>query len=193
MISRPSRTDAEVLRLHLGRLCESVLDKTDGLGERDLRSPRTPTGTNLLGLLKHLSGCLFAYFGTCFDRPHGRDLGFLDGEPNEDMWATPEESAQSMRQMFRDAAAFADLTLREVPLDRLGHVPWWAEPEASLHTVTVHVIAEVAQHLGQIDILREQIDAVAGYRPRADNLPWPVDDPGWAEYRARLQEVADRF
>ncbi|HET9022383.1 MAG TPA: DUF664 domain-containing protein, partial [Ornithinibacter sp.] len=44
---------------------EAVLWKVEGLPERDLRMPLTPSGTNLLGVVKHLAGVEAEYFGVC--------------------------------------------------------------------------------------------------------------------------------
>ena len=72
----------------------AVLWKLDGLGEYDVRRPLVPTGTNLLGLVKHLAIVEASYFGAVFDRPFPEPLPWWDddAEPNADMWATPEES-----------------------------------------------------------------------------------------------------
>ena len=43
--------------------------KLDGLSEYDIRRPMTPTGTNLLGLVKHCAGVELGYFGFVFGRP----------------------------------------------------------------------------------------------------------------------------
>lgn len=47
---------------------EALVWKLDGLSEYDMRRPLTFHGTNLLGLVKHLSGCEIGYFGWVFDR-----------------------------------------------------------------------------------------------------------------------------
>ncbi len=66
---------AELLRyLQEGR--DAMLWKLEGLGEYDVRRPLVPTGTNLLGLVKHLAGIELGYFGETFGRPWtgaGRD------------------------------------------------------------------------------------------------------------------------
>ncbi len=46
-----------------------MLARVEGLSEYDLRRPMTPTGTNLLGMIKHLLGVEQVYFGDSFDRP----------------------------------------------------------------------------------------------------------------------------
>ncbi len=64
--------------------------KLDGLGEYDIRRPLTPTGTNLLGLVKHAVRTELRYFGTVFGGAHDLVLPLLadDAEPNAEFWAT---------------------------------------------------------------------------------------------------------
>ena len=70
-----------------------LLWKLDGLAEYDVRRPLTPSGTNLLGLVKHATFVESGYLGDAFSRPSGLRLPGLGGvEPSMDMWATPEES-----------------------------------------------------------------------------------------------------
>src|SRR5690625_1083744 len=90
-----------------------MLWKLEGLGERDLRWPHTPTGTNLLGLVKHLAGVEFDYFGETFGRPSPVSLPWMgdDAEDNADMWATPEESAAEIVALYRQAWAASDETI----------------------------------------------------------------------------------
>ena len=73
---------------------DALLWKLDGLGEYDVRRPLVPTGTNLLGLVKHVSGVEAGYLGATFGRPFGEPLPWMtdDAEPNADMWATPDET-----------------------------------------------------------------------------------------------------
>ena len=69
---------------------EVLLWKLDGLSEYDIRRPLTPTGTNLLGIVKHVAGVELEYFGPVFGRPHGVALPWFagDADANADMWAT---------------------------------------------------------------------------------------------------------
>lgn len=69
----------------------------EGLGDYDLRRPLTPTGTNLLGLVKHLAGLEYGYLGDCLGRPAQERLSWIeDGSVGEgaDMWAQPAESRE---------------------------------------------------------------------------------------------------
>src|SRR5450432_1760964 len=114
------------LRRYLQVAREAVLWKLDGLSEYDVRRPMTPTGTNLLGLVKHLASVEFGYFGDTFGRPFdGPVHAWSQDEPNSDMWATAEESREQITGLYRRAQAHSDTTIDELPLDATGQVPWW--------------------------------------------------------------------
>jgi hypothetical protein len=151
-----------------------LLAKLDGLGEYDIRRPMTPTGTNLLGLVKHVASVELDYFGEVFGRPSGRTLPwFADGaEPDADMWATAEQTRAEIVELHRFAAAHTDATIEALALDAPGVVPWWPEERrnVTLHRMLVHMCAETAQHLGHADIIRELIDGAAGQGPNDPNL-----------------------
>ena len=98
----------------------ALLWKLEGLSEYDVRRPLTPTGTNLLGLVKHLAGVEAGYFGDCLGRPFPEKLPFdVDADPNSDMFATAEESREDVLGLFARATAFADTSIEELPLDAL--------------------------------------------------------------------------
>jgi uncharacterized damage-inducible protein DinB len=145
---------------------EALLWKLDGLTEYNIRRPMVPTGTNLLGLIKHVASVELGYFGDTFGRPSGERLPWLedDAEPNADMWATAEESREQITGLYRRAWAHSDATIGTLALDDIGHVPWWPESrsEVTLHKILVHMIAETDRHAGQADIVRELIDGAAG-------------------------------
>src|SRR5437763_6442506 len=125
MVSEPK----EDLHEYLQTARDVMLWKLDGLSEYDVRRPLTPTGTNLLGLVKHLASFEFLYFGDNFGRPSGEPLPWLedDAEPNADMWATPDESRDEIVLLYRRAWAHADSTIDSLPLDAVSHLPWWPE------------------------------------------------------------------
>ena len=170
-----------------------LLAKLDGLGEYDVRRPMTPTGTNLLGLVKHVAYVQLGYLGEVFGRPSGRPYPW-DAEGAEegvDLWAAPGESRDDVVELYRFSAAHADATVEALPLDAVGTVPWWREERRhpTLHTVLVHVGVEVARHAGHADILRELIDGSAGLSPDNSNLPGWMDGE-WAAFRERIQAAA---
>ncbi|GAA2019471.1 DinB family protein [Pseudokineococcus marinus] len=185
----------DVLHDYLRQGRDVVLWKLEGLPERDVRRPMTPTGTNLLGLVKHLAGVEAGYLGVVFGRPFPEPLPWMDpdAEPDADLWATAEESPAAVVALYRRVHAHADATIDALPLDAPGEVPWW-RPGAravTLQRVLVHLVAETHRHAGHADLARELVDGTAGHRRDVSNLP-DGDAARWAAHRARLQEVADR-
>jgi hypothetical protein len=165
----PKRT----LHRYLDKERSALLAKLDGVGEREVRWPMTPTGTNLLGLVKHVASVELGYFGEVFDRPSDIPLPWYDegAETNADMWATAEESREDIVALYQRAAAHADATIEALPLESPGRVPWWPpeREQVTLHQIMVHVTAEMARHAGHADIIRELIDGAAG--DNDGNLP----------------------
>jgi uncharacterized damage-inducible protein DinB len=171
---------------------EAVLWKLDGLSDHDVRRPLTPTGTNLLGLVKHLASVDAGYFGATFGRPFPETIVPEDraAEFNADMYATADETRQQIEDLYRRVWAHSDATIEALPLDAPGDVPWWGDAgKTTLHSVLVHMLAETARHAGHADILRESIDGGAGARAANSNLP-DADAAQWAAYRDRLEEIA---
>jgi len=191
MMGGDPKTD---LHRYLQDAREALLWKLAGLSEYDIRRPLTPTGTNLLGLVKHLAGVELWYFGDAFGRPPSeRPWSEEDARNNADMWATADESRDQIVGMYRRAWTHADETIKTLGLDALGHVPWWPNDrsEATLHLVLVHVLAETNRHAGHADIVRELIDGAAGLRADDDNLR--PGDQAWREkYRNQLERVAEQ-
>ena len=177
--------------LQVGR--EVLLWKLEGLSEYDIRRPLVPTGTNLLGLVKHAAGVEVAYFGDTFGRPFPEPLPWPPDstDPNVDMWATAEESREQITTFFRRACAHSDATIEALALEDVGRVPHWPphRRDVTLHQILVHVIAETHRHAGHADILRELIDGVTGLRTDNSNLP-PGDQQWWADHRDRVEQAA---
>lgn len=173
---------------------EALMWKCEGLSEYDVRRPLVRTGTNLLGLVKHLASVELGYFGETFGRPSGIDLPWFaaDAEPNADLWAAPDESREEVLGLYRRAWEHADETIGRLDLEARGHVPWWPEgrDEVTLHQILVHMTTETHRHAGQADIVRELIDGSVGLRPGRDNI-WAGEDEGyWDAHRERLEAAA---
>ena len=190
----------QVLLRYLQTTHDAVRWKLQGLNEYDLRRPLTPTCTNLLGVVKHLAMVELGYFGEVFDRvPEVSVAWFADDEaqmatvPTIDMYASATQTSAEVLQLFDEARANTERTVAELDLNAPGRVPWWGERgQVTLQRILVHMIEETARHAGQLDILREQLDGRAGLRADNDNLA-DFDTDGWAEYRARVQAIADGF
>ncbi|WP_067567579.1 DinB family protein [Nocardia acidivorans] len=171
----------------------AVLWKLDGLSEYDIRRPLTPTGTNLLGLVKHLATVEFGYFGETFARPYREPLAEHDFEadPTADMWATPDQSREDIVAFYRRAWAHADATIEVLDLTAEGSVTWWSDEHrtVTLHQILVHVTAETHRHAGHADIIRELIDGSVGLLDGNDNMP-ATDPDWWQHHRAGLERTA---
>lgn len=184
--------DKDTLLRYLRSEREALLWKLEGLGERELRLPRTPTGTSLLGLIKHCAGVEHGYVVESFGRTSPAQPAAVDFEadPNGDFRAAPGESAEFLIAQYRAVGEAVEAAAAEMDLDTQGHVPWWGDRgDVTLGRVLVHLIVEVARHAGQADILRESIDGAAGLSQGNTNLWEP--EGGWTAYTARLRAEAE--
>ena len=187
-------TDSEFkadLRRYLQDDREALLWKLDGLSEYDVRRPLVPTGTNLLGLVKHVTMVEMGYFGATFGRPFPDPVPWDESDPMSDMFATPAESRESVTGLYRRVWAHSDATIDALPLDAIGHVPWWPadQNEVTLHHLLVRVANETARHAGHADIVRELIDGAAGWTPAQSSLP-DADRPWWQAHHDRVEQAA---
>ncbi|CAL9512012.1 DinB family protein [Streptomyces sp. enrichment culture] len=167
----------------------TLLWKLDGLSEYDARRPLTATGTNLLGLVKHVATVEARYFGEVFDRPSPEPLCRWQDSDGSDQWATEDETRDQIIEFYRRTWEHSDATINELPLDAPGHVPWWAEPypNTNLFAVMLHVLTETIRHAGHADILREGLDGRTGVRAEYEQ---PIDEEARAAYRAKIEQAA---
>jgi Protein of unknown function (DUF664) len=170
---------------------QELMSRLEGLGEYDLRRPMTPTGTNLLGLIKHLAGLEYIYLGASFGRPAPETLApFDESDPNAEMWARPDESSESIIRLYQRACAHADLTIAQLELDAPGSVAHWEQDkrQTTLGAIVILMVWETAQHAGHADIVRELLDGTAG----ADH-DQILTEPGWQAYVTQIQDAANTF
>ncbi|RAS69905.1 uncharacterized protein DUF664 [Lentzea atacamensis] len=155
------------LHSDLRELREVMLWKLEGLPEADVRRPLTASGTNLLGLVKHLTLTESRYFGEVFGRAFPEPLPRWDdlSARGKDMRAAEHETREEIVGRYRRAWAHSDATIDVLAVDSPGFVPWWPRPDVMLFNVLVHVLTETARHAGHADILREQLDGATGVGP----------------------------
>jgi uncharacterized damage-inducible protein DinB len=155
--------EKESLKVSLDRHRDAVLWKLEGLGDDDLRRPMVPSGTSLLGLVKHLGSVEYGWFCETF----GRDtepLPFDENDPDSDMRARPDETTEDVLAFYGRARAAADRVIDELDVEDTG-TAWFGET-VTMRWVLIHMVEETARHAGHIDILRELIDGMAGdHRP----------------------------
>lgn len=182
---------AELLAALCGKRA-AMLAKLDGLSEYDQRRPLSPTGTNLLGLVKHLAGVEYGYFGDAFGRDRYERPSWFRDDPYTEigMWATPDESTDYITGVYRQACAHSDVTIAEFDLDTPGYVAHW--DDGHRHTthgrVLIGMVSETAHHAGHADIVRELIDGQIGPAGSISANP-----NFWLNQTRAAQEAADHF
>ena len=186
--------EKQTLHRYLRNVRGVLLWKLEGLSDYDVRRPMTPTGTNLLGLVKHCAGVECGYFGDAMDRPFPgeADLDWHDDELGGGMYAEAAESRAQVTDFYQRVWAHADATIGDLPLDACGTVPWWPEERKhpTLHTLLVHTIQETARHAGHADIIRESIDGAAGLLEGVSNMPAEAGDAAWKQHYDKLDQIA---
>ena len=156
--------EKECLRAALDRHRDAMIWKVEGLDDEQLRRPITPSGTNLLGLVKHLGGAELGWFCMTF----GRDTdGLLPFDPAvedaSDLRVEPHESTRDILDFYARARAAADRAIDDLDLDDLGKAFAWFDGAAvSLRWALVHMLEETVRHTGHMDIARELIDGATG-------------------------------
>jgi Protein of unknown function (DUF664) len=151
--------EKSTLHASLKRYRTVVLWKLDDLDDAQLRWPAVPSGTNLLGLIKHLAGVEYQWFSETYGYPTEP----LEQDPVRDMNAQSDESATDIVEFYRRACVASDQVIGEHDLDDLG-TAWFGE-QVSLRRVFVGMIEETARHAGHMDIIRELIDGATGMQP----------------------------
>jgi hypothetical protein len=176
---------------------DDLIWKLDGLSEREARLPRTATGNNLLGVVKHCLNIEAGYFGPTFGRefPTPEDLvpmtAYAD-DPQADWYAGEGETKDGLIGLYRRVAVFADETIEQLPLAAPGEVPWWRPGGrgVTLHRIIIHVTCDLARHAGHADIMREQHDGAIGWQRQNTGISQDYD---WPAYVTKLTKLADRF
>jgi uncharacterized damage-inducible protein DinB len=151
--------EKEMLWVALDRHRDAVVWKLQGLGDDDLRRPMVPSGTNMLGLLKHLGSVEYGWFSTTFGR-ETEPLPIDEDDPESEMRVEPHESTADMLAFYERARAASDRVIDDLDLDDTGTA--WAGQTVSLRWVLIHMIEETCRHAGHLDILRELIDGASG-------------------------------
>ncbi|MEU3500751.1 DinB family protein [Streptomyces hundungensis] len=168
---------------------QALLWKLDGLSEYDVRRPLTVTGTNLLGLVKHVASVEARYMGEVFGRPSPEPLPRWQDHDGSDLWAAEDEARDQIIESYQRTWEHSDATIDELALDAAGQVPWWPEPHrnTNLFAILVHVLGETNRHAGHADVLREGADGRTGMRPEHE---MQIDEEARAAYCAKIEQAA---
>jgi uncharacterized damage-inducible protein DinB len=161
--------EKESLRASLQRHRDAVRWKLQGLDDEQLRRRMTPSGTHLLGLVKHLATVEYGWF--CL--PFGRESKAQPWDPKDpefDMRVEPGETAADIIAFYRQACVDADAVINAVDIEELG-VSWEGE-DVTMRWILIHMIEETARHAGHMDLMRELIDG------RTGDHPWEEEPQG---------------
>ena len=136
----------------------TLLWKLEGLDDEQLRRPMVPSGTSLLGMVKHLAYVERWWFQQVWA---GREATypFTDEDPDADWRVEPSETTADILALYRGECDASREIVAAASLDEVAHHP---RRKLSRRWILVHMIEETARHNGQADILREQLDGVTG-------------------------------
>jgi uncharacterized damage-inducible protein DinB len=157
--------EKETLQFSLNRHRDAVVWKAEGVWDEDLRRRMTSSGTNMIGLVKHLASVEYGWFCRTFGHPSDEvPLEEIEKDPEADMRAGPGETTVGLLEYYAKARAAADASIDQHGLEDTGTA--WSGETVSMRWVLVHMIEETARHAGHLDILRELIDGATGdHRP----------------------------
>jgi uncharacterized damage-inducible protein DinB len=147
------------LHVALDRHRDVLRWKVEGLDDEQLRRPMTPSGTTLLGLVKHLAAVEYGWFCQTFGR-ETEPLPFDDNDPDADLRIEPHETTADILAFYDRACAAADQVIADLSIEDTG-TAWFGDP-VTLRWVLIHMVEETARHAGHMDIVRELIDGAAG-------------------------------
>lgn len=137
----------------LDGLRAGVLKKLAGLSEADARRSTVDSGTNLAGLVQHLTFVESLWFEEVV-------AGGTAARGDRSMQVDPSVSLRTLRAEFRAACAASNEIIAaagdaDAPVTRNGK-------KHDLRWALLAVIQETARHAGHADIIREQIDGHTG-------------------------------
>ncbi len=155
-VPRTPGSELETALRFLGFAREAMLIKCEGLDEEQLRRVLVPTGTNLLGLVQHMT------VGERYWFAH-HVAGELDDEKFDFRMEVPDSvSAEQVLQRFREACTHSDEIVRAVGDPEATTARPVHDTASNLRWVLTHMLTEQARHAGHADIIREQIDGATG-------------------------------
>jgi uncharacterized damage-inducible protein DinB len=149
-------SERDVLSFFLNRVRDAVVRASADLTGELQRVPGVPSGTNLLGLIRHLTTV----------EEHWFERVFLGGKCSIDMsMDVPDDATRDeVVAAYRQACARSDEIVAACPgLSTMAKIANPGEDKAvTLRRIVVHMIEETARHAGHADILREQIGGATG-------------------------------
>jgi uncharacterized damage-inducible protein DinB len=150
---------AEVLDTYRG----VVRWKLEGVDRSDAVRPLVPSGTSLLGIVKHLAYVERWWFHAVLGRMDV-DFPWTDDDPDPDWRIEDWESIEGVLDFFERECAMSRTVLGS--LESLDAEFSRGERTLVVREVLLHFVEELARHVGHMDILRELIDGSTGWGPQ---------------------------
>jgi uncharacterized damage-inducible protein DinB len=153
--------EAETLGGFLDYHRATLLWKLEGLDDEQLRRAMVPSGTSLLGLVKHLAYVERSWFQRVWA---GQEVSFpfTREDPDADWRIEPTETTADILALYHgECRRSREIVAAASSLDEVARHHRWNE-DVSRRWILVHMIEETARHVGYADILREQLDGATG-------------------------------
>jgi uncharacterized damage-inducible protein DinB len=152
-------SEVETLNGFLDFQRATLLWKLEGLDDQQLRRAMVPSGTSLLGIVKHLAYVERSWFQRVWA---GQEVSFpwTEEDPDADWRIEPDETTQDVLALYDgECARSREIVAAATSLDETAKVRWG---KVSRRWILTHMIEETARHVGHADILREQLDGATG-------------------------------
>ena len=147
-----------------GELQTSVITwKVHDASDLVLRSPMTPSGLTLHGVVRHLTNVERSWLRDVFAGQSGLTFDWTETDADGEMLVPQDVAMADLLAAYAAEARRCDAVVAVAPsLDVVS-----ARRGFSLRWILLHLIEETARHLGHLDLLREQADGSVGEEPSA--------------------------
>lgn len=163
-------SDRQLLLAYLQRQRELVFWKLEGLDDDRARGVATPSGMTIHGLVRHLENVERGWLRLHFAGQEGLHFDWNDDEPDAEMRVPSNVPLAQVLAAYRSEIVLCDQVIAGADLDQVG-----LTRDHTLRWIVVHLIEEIARHVGHLDLLAELADGRVGEEP--DGAPPPGVDP----------------
>ncbi|MDJ0952588.1 MAG: DinB family protein [Acidimicrobiia bacterium] len=139
-----------------------IVWKLDGLSREDALRPAVPSGTNLLGIVKHLAYVERWWFQAVLGQGDP-EFPWTEDDPDADWRVTADETIADIVALYNAECTVSREVLAD--LDSLDREFTWGSRSGTARDILLHMIEEVARHAGHMDIIRELTDGATGWGP----------------------------
>lgn len=151
----------EMLSAFLDFQRATLLWKMSGLDDEQVRRPIVRSGTSLLAMLKHSAHVERWWFQVVFA---GRDVPMIwtREDPDADWRLEDGETQESIVSLYQQETAISRELVAGRDWNEVAKIQGHRASNHTLGWILSHMVEEVARHVGQADIIREQIDGATG-------------------------------